>query len=165
MFLNLTWLNCQSYACSRATCMGASFDSLSQVRRRLINDDASADDEEVSFECWRFSANESDVCKSNALQCTQGAIGPLCGSCDTGFYYSSTELVCLPCNSIKRKTLIQMMAYLFIGVMVGPLYCGSRHVPKGAQHMWIFGVFQRLDSGTIRVVWSNYQVFIFAHPN
>jgi hypothetical protein len=144
-----------SYPCTRKTCYGAlgSSDSSGLTQRRLSSHDNSG-----SLNCWRRLATKSDVCQSDTLQCKEGAIGPLCGSCDDGFYYFSTDLICLPCNSPKHKTIILLLAYTFIGVAIGTFYSGSLRIPEGMQRNWIFGVLQRIDTGALRVVWSNYQV-------
>lgn len=139
------------------TCKGYS-NSLSQVRRRMLNADVSVDDDANSLDCWRISSIKSNLCESDSLQCTLGATGPLCGSCESGYFYSSTALVCQPCNSAKLKNLIVPGIGLFIGIVVAALYSKTLFIPEGMRRTWIFFVFQRLDSGTLRVVWSNYQV-------
>jgi hypothetical protein len=149
----------RSYPCTRATCKGASgsFNSSSQVRRRLGADDYVNDDSN-SLDCWRISANKSDVCQSDALQCTAGAIGPLCGGCDVGFFYSSTDLVCQSCSTLKRSTIVLLAVFILIIVVMGLLNNGVLSTPDLLQRSYIYGLFRRLDSGIFRVVWSNYQV-------
>ena len=120
--------------------------------------DDSADDDANSLDCWRFSASKSDACQSDVLQCTPGAIGPLCGSCDAGFFYSSTLLVCQSCKTHTVKNVVVIVVVFLICVLGGMLYTGRLRIPECIQRTWIFGIIRRLDSGTLRVVWSNYQV-------
>ncbi len=144
------------YPCTRATCKGAS--NSSQVRRRLGADATVNNFGTDTLGCWRISANKSDACQSHSLQCQSGAIGIFCGSCDDGFYYSSTDLFCRPCDDLKQKTLAILSTYIFVGVVVGMLYSGFLRIPQSMQHSMMLGLFQHFDSGTLRVVWSNYQV-------
>ena len=143
----------RSYACTRKTCKGASDSgTVSEWQRRLIVDDDKLD-------CWSIFTNASDSCTSDSLQCTLGSTGPLCGSCDAGFFYSSSDYVCQSCsNSHVSKAVSVLVVGLVVGVLAGSLYSGVLEVPKGMQNTWIVGLFQRIDSGILRVVWSNYQV-------
>jgi len=61
----------------------------------------------------------------------------------------------------ELKTLIILAVGLFIVAVMGALYSGMLRIPEGMQRTWIFGVFQHFDSGSLRVVWSNYQVLQF----
>ena len=153
-----------SYMCTRKTCKGASsLNVTSQLRRRLdanvsVNDAASAaEDNANSIDCWRISVNKSTACQSDALQCKTGAIGPLCGGCDFEYYFSSMNKLCESCSNVY-KTVAELAVVFFIVIVLGTNSKRLMHVTEGMRCAWITGVFQRFDSGTLRVVWSNYQV-------
>ena len=139
------------------TCKGYS-NSLSQVRRRMLNADVSVDDDANSLDCWRISANKSSICQSNSLQCTFGAIGPLCGACDVGFFYSSTDLLCHSCSAPVLTNIVLLAVGVVVAIIMGTLKTGLLRVPEYMQRTSVYGALYRLDSGTLRVVWSNYQV-------
>ena len=127
------------------------------MRRRLTTEASLVDDADL-LDCWRNSMIESDICQSSSLQCTSGAIGPLCGGCDTGFFYSTTDLLCHPCSAPVLATVILLVVGLFLVVIIGALYTGLLRIPVVIRQTWVYGALSRLDSGTFRVVWSNYQV-------
>jgi hypothetical protein len=155
----------RSYACSRSTCKGvmSSYGSSSLREQRRLNANATVDDGADSLDCWRLSANKSDVCQSDVLQCTLGATGPLCGSCDDGYFFSTNDLLCQSCSAPKQRTVIFLSLYLIIGAVVVSLYTGILNIPNRMQQTVIFGILNKFDSGTLRVVWSNYQVFLLSY--
>jgi hypothetical protein len=151
--------------CTRNTCKGFSSSNItSRLQRRLVANVSSnhasvnaADDDANSIDCWRISVNKSSVCQSDALQCTTGAIGPLCGGCDFGYYFTSMKKLCESCTNVY-KTVAELAVLFFIAIVLGTNSNRLVRIPEGMRCAWITGVFQRFDSGTLRVVWSNYQV-------
>ena len=124
------------YRCPRGTCQGSSPDQAGS--------------------CW--SAENVTACNPDALMCTVGASGPLCGSCVGGFTYSSAERICVACNvSWVRAGLLLGALALVAGVALA-LRSGRLAPPAWVLRSWLMGVMRSVDSGMLRVVWSTYQI-------
>ena len=100
------WVDRSSYAhvsdiyeCPRETCKGAKSNS----------------------SCWKYAAyNQSNPihtsCNAAKLLCTEGAYGPLCGSCEVGYVYHGESKTCTQCEIAKD------FAYTFIGIGCGIIF-------------------------------------------
>jgi hypothetical protein len=101
--------------CYRKTCSGAT-----------IDDDA--DDSSVNqTSCWlpqcygEHNSCPAARCDSDSLQCTEGARGPLCGSCESGYSYSSSSQKCLTCqfSSIEEhKAMFGMTLVIILSILL-----------------------------------------------
>lgn len=63
------------------------------------------------------------------------------------------------------KKIVIILVGLSIAIVVSSLYSGLIPIPKDKRTLWILGILRHIDSGTIRVVWSNYQVTFFKNTN
>jgi hypothetical protein len=126
------------YSCPRLTCKGG-------------NSNGS---------CWGYAAyntsqsSDADVCDADALLCTEGAIGPLCGSCDQDYVYRGETKTCVACGSAKKFafTALGVAAAAVIALIV--LAAGYRHKNPVSQFI------KSMDSGSLKVLWVTYQIIM-----
>jgi hypothetical protein len=136
------------FQCARLTCAGGNPSS----------DTSSANSES----CW--SADEIADCDPNALLCSPGASGPLCGSCLEGFVYDSSGRVCQRCGVGVAHALGTVSALVFIAVICFASQSASKKVaawftlPPVMDKWFVVGVMRKIDSGMLRVMLSNYQI-------
>jgi len=107
-------------------------------------------------ETW-FEEKGMKECNSDSLQCAKGSHGALCGSCKDGYIFSSTEQNCIRCGEAWIN-VIPMLIFLMLGIVFVYLVRTDR-ITFGncASDSWL-GMLRRIDSGLMRVVWSNYQI-------
>jgi hypothetical protein len=97
-------------------------------------------------------------CDPGELLCTDGAAGPLCGSCLDGFTYSSSERQCAACDVAWLSAGVLLGALLAAGCIVLALRSGRVRLPGCLERSWLVGAMRSVDSGTTRVVWGTYQI-------
>jgi hypothetical protein len=117
-------------------------------------------DDEINATCWTLGAYEenSAVCRASALLCMPGSTGPLCGSCEYGYVYSTTSQTCSLCATSAVKAITKVGAMLMLVGVAMSTYAGWLKFPEFVRRSWIVGVISQLDNGAIRVIWSNYQI-------
>jgi hypothetical protein len=87
-----------SYKCSRDTCIGPG----------------------VNSTCWHVEhyTDNSKHCDSSYLQCAQGAIGVLCGSCDIGYVYQQTLNSCVSCKDSSNLYVVSIIFAVLFAIVV-----------------------------------------------
>jgi hypothetical protein len=158
------------YKCPRETCDLQTTTNSSYPR--LIR----GVDETDNGSCWNMAAysdgsiNDDDdgsACNSDNLLCREGSSGALCSSCDENNIYSSAERVCVACDASQTHVLAIACAFVGAAIALGGLYFSGtfRRLPKWVLRSPVIQVLQQVlrqvDSGALRVVWANYQVYIF----
>jgi len=84
-------------------------------------------------------------------------------ACLTYYVYSSVDRVCSPCEQATTRTL-GMIGGLLLGVLlVLALHQGWVPLPLAVQTSWFVETLLALDSGTLRIIWSTYQVWLWAN--
>eukprot|EP00615_Pteridomonas_danica_P014927 CAMPEP_0114396978 /NCGR_PEP_ID=MMETSP0102-20121206/13930_1 /TAXON_ID=38822 ORGANISM="Pteridomonas danica, Strain PT" /NCGR_SAMPLE_ID=MMETSP0102 /ASSEMBLY_ACC=CAM_ASM_000212 /LENGTH=503 /DNA_ID=CAMNT_0001557881 /DNA_START=249 /DNA_END=1758 /DNA_ORIENTATION=- len=122
-----------AYKCSRGTCTGSQNSS-----------------------CWTVGSIENNTCNNDKLLCKKGAHGPLCGSCQSGYTYSSDELVCISCSS---ESMIGAIVLLAIGLFFLILAFLHWKIPILVWDSYILMVIRNLfKSGSLKVLISAYQI-------
>ena len=125
------------YKCPRRTCKGV-------------------EDPEVDSTCW--TGPTPGECDSDALQCADGAGGPLCGYCKNYYVYSAAEQTCVKCDA-SLPLVLAVFGIGLCGMVLGFFfYTGRLNLPTRAERWWLVGMFRQIDSGTFRVLWSSYQI-------
>lgn len=100
-------------------------------------------------------------CSSDILLCMEGAEGALCGACAESYIYSSAERVCIKCSSSQDRALIALGVLASLGLLALVAVVRVRNVgklPQWAEQSQLWGVLKQVDSGALKVAWSNYQV-------
>lgn len=135
--------------CPRATCIGS-------------GDQA----KNSSSLCWKKEAYNvsssvyADCSNDDSLQCVIGSYGPLCGSCQVNYVYSSVKQYCVSCDtSLVILILICCMlvcSVLFVVILkytnFASRYCG---ILCSSQ---LVTLLRKADSGTLRILFNNYQI-------
>jgi len=145
--------------CYRATCIGASLN-------KSMNDCWGVRDDRWSFQTLESSngntTNQSGVqtfdCGENRLLCLPGSRGPLCGSCDQGYIYSSTSRVCTSCSANRVYAAVAIGVCLACCVCAFGLYAGYVRLPTWVAESSTVGILRQLDSGMFRICWSTLQI-------
>ena len=133
------------YLCIRKTCAGAAKEG------GLV----------FEPECWTPQALDAPTssCSADDLLCTRGAHGRLCGSCLDGFEFSSMSQQCESCPS---NLWVYPTIFLAVGVAVAVLaslvYTGTLVIPPIIRESSLFGLFRVADAGSVKVLFSTYQV-------
>jgi hypothetical protein len=100
-----------------------------------------------------------DSCNSDDLLCTKGAFGPLCGACDSGYYYAVTNMECVSCsggsslNTIILFCVLGVVLIAFVLIQVGVI-----QIPDISTNSFIFHFIRYFDAGVLKVVFSTYQI-------
>ena len=123
------------YRCPRDTCVGSSPTEFPS--------------------CW--SAENVTSCASDLL-CSAGAVGPLCGACKGDFTYSSVNRMCSPCEEASTLTLATGGVVVVAVFVALAFHHGSVALPHAVRASWFAQTLFALDSGTLKIVWSTYQV-------
>jgi len=99
-------------------------------------------------------SSDADVCDADALLCTEGAIGPLCGSCDQDYVYRGETKTCVACGSAKKFafTALGVAGAAVVALIV--LAAGYRHKNPVSQFI------KSMDSGSLKVLWVTYQIIM-----
>ena len=122
------------YRCTRGTCKGASHSSTWDA-------------------CWTRGAFHNSTCNEDKILCTTGASGPLCGVCDEGYTFSSSQKVCINCESAKSILTLEFVVCVLILVAILVLLIVTKRHP----HLWSRFVVL-FDKGKGKVLWSNLQI-------
>lgn len=109
--------------------------------------------------CWDAGSN-CTISDYDALLCTKGAFGPKCGACSTGFVYSATKSICIACDNEDKRGFIILIAVAIFGVLATILQFKEVRdaIPVRLKKGWLLGSLQFLNDGTVRVLYTNYQV-------
>jgi hypothetical protein len=112
--------------------------------------------------CWdvhRFTNSTTprgDNCNSDELQCSEGAGGPLCGSCRDGYVFQSVSKTCEQCGAV------QAVAYISLGVVIFVCMLILVYLKMGDH----FGIVEwqpvqyllNFERGSLKVLWVTYQI-------
>ena len=107
-------------------------------------------------------------CDPNALLCTKGAIGPLCGSCSDGYTFNSALSLCVECGSSSNTSPIYVACGLLVALSTAALLKKALKRRNGGGHgavavtgfflKPIFRVLRQVDKGQLKVVYSTLQI-------
>ena len=120
-------------------------------------------------------------CTEHRLMCTQGSVGPLCGSCDNGFVFSTSSRLCINCQRPITFVPLLMLGIFLVVVMV--LWCILLEARKNGLNEAHFqklhhicraffldfvynsrtktktkNLFRHLDRGMLKVAWVTFQI-------
>jgi uncharacterized protein (DUF983 family) len=133
------WVDRKSYkymanihACLRPTCV---------FNNRNTNDS-----------CWSINdvalSSAASMCDSDSLICGVGSEGPLCNSCKDGYVYESISHTCKVCSNPSHvRTGSWVSGSIILVVLLLVLTIRK-------------GMFIHVDSGSLKVVWVSYQVWV-----
>jgi len=126
------------YKCSRETCRSNSHNS----------------------SCWDLNefVNDSATCDFDELQCTEGAGGPFCGSCLSGYVYQGISNSCEKCESAQGTSYFAFGIVLLCFVMIF-VYFQSGDYFEIKQWSPIKFLLH-LDTGCLKVLWVTYQIVV-----
>ena len=127
------------YKCTRGTCTGAKED-------------------DNSSSCWTIGSIESDACDNDELLCKDGSIGPLCGSCSSGWTYESASSTCIPCNGLSNASdiaiivVVAILMLLAVIIFFRPPICLQRL--RNAAVIFLQG----FNRASLKICWNTYQI-------
>jgi len=106
--------------------------------------------------CWKYEnfTSSSNKCDANTLICTEGAIGPLCGSCDFGYVYNAEIKSCTSCGDAKKFAYTALFFTGFMIIVIFALTVGYQQDNKLSRFV------KSLDSGSLKVLWVTYQIIM-----
>ena len=120
------------YLCAWETCKGAS------------------DDKDA---CWTRRGFYNTSCDESKLLCTTGASGPLCGICDEGYTFSSSQKICVDC---KSENSILTPEFVVCVLIVTAMFVGFFAIKKYPV-LWSY-LLLAVGKGKAKVFWSNLQI-------
>lgn len=130
------------YVCSRQTCIPATPEPGCWERSSY---DQAAGEEAV----------ELRSCDAEELQCSEGAQGPLCGSCAPLYVFSSEVKTCRLCSeSGSESFLLVGVVGVCVVLIAFAQFSGASWIQDSA---WV-RLLQSIDSGSLKVVWVTYQI-------
>lgn len=132
------------HACTRSTCM--------YVGRNTSD----ACWSELSFNSTSLSLIASN-CDSNHLICSQGAVGPLCGSCKEGFIYQSETKTCKSCADTSLSIRILVMSLIIFMILFFLVIIFQSRNKKFDDVKKLISCF---DSGSLKLLWATYQIIM-----
>jgi len=124
------------YKCARGTCHRNSFNST----------------------CWDNTEFDNSDCVSDDMQCSDGAGGPLCGSCLDGHVFQAVSNTCDDCDGV------QFTSYLSIGIILFLFLIVVIYFATGDR----FGILEwepvrfllNIERGSLKVLWVTYQIVV-----
>ena len=141
------------YTCPRQTCTGAKEQVSAGRRQRRLDED-----QDLCWDQTSYSSQASAACNADELLCAEGASGPLCGSCVAGFSYSNSRLVCVECREAKAQAFAVIGGGLLLGVLAVAAFAGTLRLPACVLNSRPAQALAQIDSGTLRVCWTSYQI-------
>jgi syndecan 4 len=138
--------------CSRSTCKGG-------ARKDIVNGTS-------CWSSWHFNetwfnslSNSSAIhdCDTDSIQCTEGASGALCGSCDSGYVYSASDASCVACGEFWLSGTIVTVIVI---CLAGLIYYQSKQLDLSTYSLFQF--FGHFDGGSLKVLWVTYQIIASA---
>ncbi len=148
------------YRCYRDTCTGANSNSSCWSAARFFHeengDEHHASDEEGDDD----DEDGENPCTASAVLCSEGAAGPLCGTCQENYIYRSETKRCHTCEAVHTNTLIICGMAAAITLVVVAVYMGWIRVPYCGEHSVAVAFFKSIDTGALKVLWVTYQIVI-----
>jgi len=83
---------------------------------------------------------------------------PLCGSCGCNYYYSAITNTCEGCTQSWGNTGIDAGVVLLAAALAALVRTGRVQVPTDITSSWVVGIVRKADSGSIKVIFSTYQI-------
>jgi hypothetical protein len=123
------------YRCARSTCKGGTNHS----------------------SCWTVDGFKESGC--NQEQCIQGAKGPLCSSCSTGWVYNPAFGACELCSH-HWIAIFSLFGSVFVLFMFVVAFLSIWNYQRMKQYMK--KCLKYIDSGTLKVLWVTYQIVVSA---
>jgi hypothetical protein len=137
------------YKCLRATCTGVPQPNSSHTRRLSVRS---------SIGCWTSRAKNQSIdlnlaCDSDAMQCSAGSGGILCGSCVFGYSFNSASGLCEMCVSSKGSNAHVLLVVLIIFLM-GSIYITLRKLCGIDLYKLYqrYNIFRYVDNGMFKVM-------------
>jgi hypothetical protein len=118
------------YECARDTCKGGDLNS----------------------SCWELSEfNHSHAtCKDdNAMQCSEGAGGPLCGACLEGYVYRGADNSCGVCETVQLESYV-LVGSIMVVIIASLVYLQSGDQFEIRKHFLVQYLFS-IDTGSLKV--------------
>jgi len=134
------------YKCPRATCdLSKDKQNASCFDQPHYFTDDDADDDLVGR------------CASADVLCTEGAQGPLCGTCEVGYIFRGETRTCEPCEAAAISGFaVAALGILFV-VVLALVFLGRFDLPVLRESVMI-RYMRNIDSGSLKVVWVTYQI-------
>lgn len=73
------------------------------------------------------------------------------------YIYSSAQRLCQPCQAATISSLINFGGLVVLAAAAALMYANIVNVPTHLRRWLLVGLFNRIDGGALRVLWSNYQ--------
>ena len=125
------------YECPRATCVGVDPNNSS---------------------CWGLSSKRKFLQCVAEEMCLTGSEGPLCGGCQVGYTYSPTDAACSSCATHVRRAAFAVAALVILTVAACLIYFKYITIPERLKKNFVVGSLSKVDTGTLRVAYSTYQI-------
>jgi len=87
-----------------------------------------------------------------------GSMGPLCGSCSSGYVFSTSRRTCVACADFWGETAKTTGAIAVICAVLLGIHSGKIKIPSTIVQHPIIAPFLLADSGAWRVLMSNFQI-------
>ena len=114
-----------------------------------------------NMSCWIDQGNGSAAknCHTDKLICAHGSRGPLCNACDEEFVYDTPLQKCRPCEDTHWGLFVVTAVVLCTAsVWTWAVLRGKASVPTWLLKSWLGGIAREVDTGTIRICVSTYQI-------
>lgn len=140
------------YKCPRNTCKGG------RKKSYVVFNNSSNNETTTSYvSCWVYGNYNNSVCIHNEedLQCEEGAIGPLCGSCEQDYTYNAVLNACERCRGdgdINILYYVGLIILIFIILVYFIyLYCGQSYFIQ---------LLRSIDIGSLKILIVTYQIIV-----
>lgn len=98
-------------------------------------------------------------CLLNSFTCAKGSTGPLCGTCQNGYFFAVADQTCELCgNSWLKLPVLVFLACALLFFSFSFLVSRIKSFKQHVMDLWIVQLLKKVDGGLLRVLWSNYQV-------
>ena len=136
------------YECARNTCRGGKFKNATG-----------------NASCWHQAAygdsldnpDDDGGCRDAGLLCTEGANGPLCGTCEFGYLFSGSSRNCVSCDRAQAQAFY-IVGAMAVGAMAAAFIIVFEIKFTFIEDLTIFQLVMSADPGVYKVVWTTYQI-------
>ena len=140
------------YKCSRDTCKGS--DPSNFTGNASCWHEARFPEEDDAT----FVTDDANGCNDESrLLCSNGASGPLCGTCDYGYIFKASSRRCERCAGAQLKSFIILGVMGAVGALAALVFLFGVELPclRGNR---VIHFFRCIDSGSLKVAWVTYQI-------
>jgi hypothetical protein len=136
------------FNCARDSCEGGNYSTLCWKHQYYGHNNKSLSNHNS------INAADDQCDNSDELQCAEGSLGPLCGSCDSDHVFWGVANKCVACdNAVAHNVIILLvsLAFVVIAYAIRSVIANMKFTKKFKRKLSPLRIFSFVDSGSFKV--------------